>query len=103
MAFNYSMGNPADLSIWIFAGANVLFFPLARETYFCLTDLLRDGLVGILLWGATLPHCPGTANYGLLAAQLHGRTPGHPRILLSGHPKSQRQRLPSHRLAAVER
>ena len=50
MAFNYAMGNPADLSIWIFAGANVLFFPLARETYLRLTGPIRDGLVGILLW-----------------------------------------------------
>lgn len=51
MAFNYAMENPADLSIWIFAGANVLFFPLARETYFRLTGPIRDGLAGIVLWG----------------------------------------------------
>ncbi|MDV2982483.1 UNVERIFIED_CONTAM: hypothetical protein Q9R71_35440 [Actinomycetes bacterium ARC8] len=51
LSFNYSMDNPADLSIWIWAGANVLLFPLARETYFRLTGPIRDGLSGIVLWG----------------------------------------------------
>lgn len=45
------MENPADLSIWIFAGSNVLFFPLARETYFRLTGPIGDGLAGIVFWG----------------------------------------------------
>ena len=41
MAFTYAMGNPADLSIWIFAGANVLFFPLAlRITVFVLLNFM---------------------------------------------------------------
>ena len=29
LSFNYSMNNPADLSIWIWASASVLLFPLA--------------------------------------------------------------------------
>ncbi|CBT77230.1 hypothetical membrane protein [Glutamicibacter arilaitensis Re117] len=51
LSFNYSMDNPADLSIWIWASASVLFFPPARETYFRLTGPIRDGLSGIVLWG----------------------------------------------------
>lgn len=51
LSFNYSMDNPADLSIWIWAGANVLLFPLARETYFRVTGPIREGLSGIILWG----------------------------------------------------
>lgn len=51
LAFNYAMENPADLSIWIWAGINALLFPIARETYFRLTGPIRDGLAGIVLWG----------------------------------------------------
>lgn len=51
LSFNYSLDNPADLSIWIWAAANVLLFPLARETYFRVTQPIREGLSGIILWG----------------------------------------------------